>query len=884
MSNGWYSKPASQVIQELDSHEQGLTQKEAKKRLAEFGPNKLPEQRGRGLFAIFISQFQSPLIYVLIIADVTVFFLKEFTDGFIILFILLFNAVLGTIQEGRAQNTLQALKKFVETRAEVLREGREFNIPDTEVVPGDIILLQEGEKIPADARLIEARNLKIQEAALTGESEPVRKIAEPLSGNDLGTADQKNMLFKGTNVAVGAGTAVAVATGVNTVIGKISQKIAGIDTEIPLTKNLRQLAKLVVVIVAVLIAVIFAVGVLEGKDFKEMFITAVAIAVAAVPEGLPLVLTVTLATGVARMAKRRVLVKKLQAVEALGQAQEIAVDKTGTITKNELVIKKVIIGEREYAIEGVGYEPKPEIKNPPPDLVLAARVAAFCSNAHIAYSPDDGYRLTGDPTEGALQAFAWKTHTPKEELLKNWKLVNDWPFDYSRKFHLALYEKDDKSFLAITGAPEVILNLCKTYLDKNEVKPLGIETKSNLESRFLNLSQEGLRVIGFAFKESASPASGPDNLPPLTFGGLLAMHDALRPGIKDDVERAKNLGIRVILITGDHAVTAKTIAKQAGIYSEGDDILTGADLDTLPPNELRERLTRASVFARVTPEHKMKIIEDYRRRGQIIAMTGDGVNDAPSLVAADLGIAMGKIGTEVAKEASDLVLMDDNFRDILSAVEEGRNLRQGLRRTITYLFSSNLGEILLIIFALIAKMPLPLLAAQIIWMNVVTDTFFDISLALEPKDPTLMRKGARLPKKLFDKFIAGRLALIAPIIALGAFWLFQDQIADPTRARTFALTGLIIFQWFNALNCRSEEKSIFRMNFFSNKFLTATLAWVIILHVFALYTPLMNKILRLSPLYLKDWLEIVAIAIIVIVAEEIRKFFYRQKLAIKSVN
>jgi len=879
----WYSKPASQVIAELNSSERGLTQEESKTRLREFGSNKLPEQKGKSLLLIFFAQFQSPLIYVLIAADIIVFLLKEFTDGFIILFILLFNAVLGTIQEGRAQNTLQALKKFVETRAEVLRDGREFNIPDTDVVPGDIILLQEGEKVPADARLIEVHNLKVDEAALTGESEPVRKITEPLSGNDLGTADQKNMLFKGTNVAVGAGTAVAVATGVNTVIGKISQKIAGIDTEIPLAKNLRQLAKVVVVIVGILITAIFAVGVLEGKDFEEMFTTAVAIAVAAVPEGLPLVLTVTLATGVWRMAKRRVLVKKLQAVEALGQAQEIAVDKTGTITKNELTIRKVIMGDKEYAIEGVGYEPKPEIKNPGAELLLAARVAAFCSNAHIAYSPDDGYRLTGDPTEGALQAFAWKAGTPKEELLKTYTPLNDWPFDYQKKFHLALYEKDNRPFLAITGAPEVILDLCKTYFSQGGVQPLDQKTKESFTNRFLNLSQEGLRVIGFAFYKDPPKDVNQDNLPPLTFGGLLAMHDALRSGIKEDVERAKNLGIRVILITGDHAVTAKTIAKQAGIYSEGDAILTGADLDTLPPKELEQYLPRATVFARVTPEHKMRIIQDYRRRNQIIAMTGDGVNDAPSLVAADLGIAMGKIGTEVAKEASDLVLMDDNFRDILSAIEEGRNLRQGLRRTITYLFSSNLGELLLIIFALIAQLPLPLLAAQLIWMNVVTDTFFDISLALEPKDPTLMRKGARLPKKLFDKFIAGRLALIAPVIALGAFWLFQDQIADPTRARTFALTGLIIFQWFNSLNCRSEEKSIFQLNPFSNKFLLATLGWVIVLHTFAIYTPFMNKILRLSPLRLKDWLEIAAIALTVIVAEEIRKFFYRRRLAIHTV-
>ncbi|HEY4475104.1 MAG TPA: HAD-IC family P-type ATPase [Candidatus Paceibacterota bacterium] len=872
----WYSKSASEVIQDLGSNLSGLTHEETKKRLEKFGPNKLPEQKGKSLVRIFFEQFQSPLIYVLLVADVIVFALQETTDGLIILFILLFNAVLGTIQEGRAQNTLAALTKLVETRAEVLRDGKELNIPDYEVVPGDIILLQEGERVPADARLIEARNLKTEEAALTGESEPVRKTSETITGEKLATAEQKNMIFKGTTVAVGAGKAIAVATGFKTVIGAISEKISAIDTEIPLAKNLRELARSVVIIVAVLIAAIFVTGILEGKNVKEMFVSAVAISVAAVPEGLPLVLTVTLAAGVWRMAKRRVLVKKLQAVESLGQAREIAVDKTGTITKNELTIRKVIIGKYEFNIEGVGYEPKPVIENPSADIKLAATIAAFCSNAHIAFSEDQSsYRLTGDPTEGALLAFAWKAGFPKDKLLQEYQLLNDWPFDYQKKFHLALYEKGNKTLVAITGAPEVIINLAENYLDNGAAKPLNDELKNFFMEKFLKLSGDGLRVIAFAFAENASKSIDQDHLPQFTFGGLFAMYDALRPEIKASVTRAKSLGIKVIMITGDHAVTAKTIASQAGIYEEGDDILTGAEMDSLAPEILKARLLKTTVFARVTPDHKMKVIEDYRRRGEVIAMTGDGVNDAPSLVAADLGIAMGKIGTEVAKEASDIVLLDDNFGDILSAIEEGRNLRQGLRRTITYLFSSNLGEILLIILALIAKMPLPLLAAQLIWMNVVTDTFFDISLALEPKDPSLMKKGARIPKKLFDKFIAARLAVIAPVIALGAFWLFQNQIADPTKARTFALTGLVIFQWLNALNCRSEEKSIFQINPFSNKFLLATLGLVIVLHSFAVYNPFMNSILKIKPLVLNDWLKIAVVAISVIIAEEIRKLWLR---------
>jgi Ca2+-transporting ATPase len=880
IEKAWRFETPEQVFAAADSHPAGLSAAEVAARQKRYGPNKLPEQKGRSLFTIFIDQFKSPLIYVLIAADAIVFLLREYTDGFIILFILLFNAVLGTIQEGRAQNTLAALTRFVETRAEVLREGREVNLPDTEVVPGDVILLQEGERVPADARLIEVRSLKAQEAALTGESEPVTKIDRAIPADTLPTAEQKNMVFKGTTVAVGAARAVVTATGIETVIGRISKSIAGIETEIPLTANLKRLAKLVVYIVLALIVLIFILGILDNTPLKEMFVTAVAISVAAVPEGLPLVLTVTLAAGVWRMAKRRVLVKKLQAVESLGQAHEIAVDKTGTITKNELVVQKVVTAERTFDIAGVGYEPVPRIPDPDPAIRTIARIAALCSNARVL--PNDtegGYRLIGDPTEGAMHTFAAKAGMPKEELLKTRELVTDWPFDYQKKLHLALFREGGVLIAAVSGAPEVILKHCDTIANASGTQPLTEEVRKAMESNFYALSKEGLRVIACAHLEHAPANVNPDNLPPLTFAGLLAMRDALREGIREKVERAADAGIKVTMITGDHAITAKTLATQAGIYHEGDDLLTGTDLDTLPAEELARRIPQTSVFARVTPEHKMKIIQERRNRGEVIAMTGDGVNDAPSLVAADLGIAMGKIGTEVAKEASDLVLMDDNFGDILNAVEEGRNMRQGLRHTITYLFSSNLGEIILIITALIVKLPLPLLAAQIIWMNVVTDTFFDISLALEPKNPELMKKHANVRRSLFDRLTAVRLLVIAPIIAFGSFWLFQSEIADPVRARTFALTSLVVFQWFNSMNCRSEEKSIFTMNPFSNKFLAGTLVWVIVLHSFAVYNPFMNDVLRISPLSPMDWLRILGVGIFVVIGEEIRKFFYRRKLA-----
>ncbi len=876
-SAGWHTKTPAQIFEELGASERGLSSAEAAARLARYGRNKLPDERRKSLLVIFLEQFRSPLIYLLLAADAIVFFLREFTDAFIILFILLFNAILGAVQEGRAEHTLLALKRFVETEADALRDGKKITIPDAEVVPGDIILLQEGGKVPADARIIAAQNLKTEEAALTGESTPVRKTADALPDPNLATPEQKNMVFKGTNIAVGYGRAVVAATGAATVIGGISERIAEISTEIPLTKNLREFSRFVVALVALLVALLFAVGVSEGQDAAEMFIAAVAIAVAAIPEGLPLVLTIVLASGVWRMAKKRVLVKKLQAVEALGQAKVIAVDKTGTITKNELTVVEVAMEGATYPVAGVGYEPQPALPNPSGDLALAARVAALCSNAHVSYSPkDQAFRVIGDPTEGALEIFAQKAGFEKERLLAEYRLLQDWPFDYEKKYHAALAEKGGVPFLAVTGAPEVVATLAATVRENGREIAFDAKRRSAMEQRFLAFSERGVRVIAFAFLQNAPRIATNDALPPLTFGGLFAMQDGLRPGIAADVSRARDAGIQVIMVTGDHAVTARAIATQAGIYRPGDEVVTGAELDALAPEELNRRIAGVTVFSRVTPEHKVKIIDAHRARGEVIAMTGDGVNDAPSLAAADLGIAMGRIGTEVTKEAADLVLMDDNFGDIIAAVEEGRNLRQGIRRTITYLFSSNLGEILVIATALLLRDPLPLLAAQIIWMNLVTDTFFDVSLAMEPKDPSLMSARARIPKKLFDRTIATRLAFIAPVIALGVYWFFASNLANLDKARTIALTCLVFFQWVNAWNCRSETKSVFRINPFSNKFLLLTFGWVIVLQSLALYTPFLQNILGTVPLGVADILPIAGVAFAVLAVEELRKLIVRK--------
>ena len=889
MNDTWHSKTVLEVFQALHSDEHGLTNKEAVERLEKHGPNKLPEGKGDGLLVIFLRQFQSPLIYILFAASIVVFVMGEITDGSIILAVLLINAIVGTIQEGKAQNTLLALKKFVETKATVLREGKELIIPDSEVLPGDIIILQEGEKIPVDARIIAATNLKIDEAALTGESEPKHKIADKLTEDNLPIADQKNMVFKGTHVLAGNGKAIAVATGVDTIIGKISKEIAAIDTEIPLKANIRYLSRLIIITVASISFVLFLLGILSGKSVVEMFTTVVSLSVSLIPEGLPIVMTLVLATGVWRMSKRNALVKKLQAVEALGQTQVIAVDKTGTITKNELVIQKVYVDGNFFDIEGEGYEPKGAIKLngnvvglvDHPDLIFVGKIAAFCAKAHVMFSEEEKvWHVAGDPTEAAMLVLAEKFGFYKDDLERESPLVGEIPFDYKLKYHATVHQLDVQKSLAVVGAPEVVLGLSQKIWHAGKSHSLKEEERLELESIFLSMSQVGLRVVALAETNDVPEILASEEIKSLTFVGFFGMKDTLRPEVAEAIQKTSSAGIRVVMITGDHKLTAQAIAKEAGIYQDGDTILTGQNIDSFSDAELSEKLTKTSVFARVTPEHKLRIIKAYKAIGKIIAMTGDGVNDAPSLVAADLGVAMGKIGTEVAKEASDIVLLDDNFTSIVSAVEEGRNIYKTIKKVILYLFSTSWGEVLTITGTLLLGLPLPLLPAQIIWLNFVTDGFLDVALAMEPKEEGLLRGNFERPKKyLIDKLMVQRMAVMAIPMMIGTLFLFKKYFeSDLTHAWTISLTTLAVFQWFNAWNCRHESKSIFQMNPFANKFLVGATLIIISLQLLVIYNPLMQKFLHTTSLRFSEWLLIVPIATSVVLVEEIRKFFYRRRI------
>lgn len=887
MEYQWQTKTISNIFEKLRCGKRGLSEQEAKRRLQKYGLNKLSQAKRETVALIFLRQFKSPLIYILLAASFVVFLMREIIDGLIILFVLFFNAFVGTIQEGKAQNILLALKKFVETKATVLRDDKEFIIADSEVVPGDILILQEGERVAADARIIISNNLKIDEATLTGESKPVHKKATVLKKIDAPPAEQINMVFKGTYVVSGNGKAIAVATGTKTVIGKISKEIATIDTEIPLKKNIRILSRFIIIAVASINVFLFLLGVAFGKSLKEMFTTIVSLSVSIIPEGLPIVMTLILAAGVRRMSKRNALVKRLQAVETLGQARIIAVDKTGTITKNELVIRQVYLDGKFFNISGVGYEPKGEItldknKIDPfkyPELILAGRVAALCAKAKVIFSPESNkWQISGDPTEGALLVFAKKLGLHRDDLEQKFPAVAEIPFDYKNKYQAMVYRFGKERLLTVVGAPEIILNLCERVWRKGKSYLLIKEEKETLQSIFIKMSGQGLRLVAFAFKYGAPETINPKTISALTFGGFFAMQDALRPEVEKAIERALAAGIRVVMISGDHKATAQAIAQQAKIYQPGDFILTGEDLDKLSDEKLAQKLNKISVFARVTPEHKLRIIKAYRARGEIVAMTGDGVNDAPSLVAADLGVAMGQIGTEVAKEASDIVLLDDNFNSIVSAIEEGRNIYKTIKKVILYLFSTSLGEVLTITGALLLGYPLPLLAAQIIWLNLVTDSFLDMALAMEPKEPGLLKKSfGSSQKHLVDSLMAWRMLLMALPMMVGTLFLFRQYFEiDPKKAWTISLTTLAVFQWFNVWNCRHESKSIFQINFFSNKFLIAAFIIIVLLQISAVYNPVMQEILHTTTLTFFEWIMILMVAVSIIFVEETRKVFARR--------
>lgn len=883
LTKDYYSKKISEVLDDLNSSERGLSKNEAEGRLLQYGLNKLPESKADSLFLIFLRQFQSPLIFILLFSTIVVFIIGENIDGFVILLVLFFNAVVGTIQEGRAQNIFATLKNFIKTNASVIRDGKEIVVSDEEVVPGDIIILREGEKIPADSRVIISDSLQTDEAALTGESNPKFKISEIIKKSNVTISDQKNMVFKGTNIVTGSGRAVVVTTGVNTIIGNIADKISGINEDLPLKKDIRRLSRFIIMVVFFVALVFFGIGVFKGYSAKEIFSTIVAVSVSIIPEGLPIVVTLVLATGVFRMGKQNVLVKKLQAVEALGQTDVIAVDKTGTITKNELVVKEVYVGGKIFSVKGVGYEPKGEILlegkiiDPlnHPELLEIGKIGSLCSSAYITFDENSKiWKISGDPTEAATLVFSEKVGFRKSDLEKEFIKIKEKPFDYELKYHAILHKENEKNFLSVVGAPEEILEISEKLWNPLGVTDFSKKEKERMKEIFSKMSEKGLRIVALGMKNMEKENNIPEKLSSIEFVGFFGIEDSLRLEVGNSVEKVKSANINLVMITGDHKVTARAIAKEAGIWKKGDEIIEGKEIEESTEKELASRLKNVSVFARVTPFHKLKIINSYKIAGKTVAMTGDGVNDALSLTSADVGVSMGKIGTEVAKEASDIVLLDDNFGSIVSGVEEGRNILRTIKRVILYLFSTSLGELLAIIGAILLGFPIPILAAQILWLNLVTDGFLDVALAMEPKGRNLLEKKTKKKREnLIDRLMIFRMFTMAiPMAVVTLYFFSQNYENNLPRAWTISLTTLAVFQWFNAWNCRSHAKSVFSLNPFSNKYLIGATGIVIGLQFLAIYNPFFQKILRTVPLNGKDWLIIILFASSIILVEELRKF------------
>ncbi|MCX7988217.1 MAG: cation-transporting P-type ATPase [Thermodesulfovibrio sp.] len=888
----WYQISLKEVYHKLKTSEKGLNSEEAKNRLKQFGLNKLAEEEKINRLKILIHQFASPLIYILIIAGIVTIFLKEYIDAGVIFAVVILNAIIGYLQEYKAEQSVRALKKMLVPKAKVLRDGVEKEINSEELVPGDIVILYSGIRVPADIRLIHTVELKIDESILTGESLPVEKHHHTLREENLTYGDQKNMAFMGTVVVTGRARGVVVETGMNTVLGKIAKYVKESETvKAPLQNKIQSFANMVGIVVVIASVLLFIMGLIIGEPLKEMFMTAVAAAVAAIPEGLPMVVTVTLAIGVMRMAKKHAIIRKLHAVETLGSTTVICTDKTGTLTKNEMTVKLIYDGKNIYEVEGSGYEPKGrilhngleiDIRKGHEALIETLRIGLLCNESAI-YEENGYYKLEGDPTEGALIVSAMKAGLILAEEERKYELIETIPFESERGYMATLHKHKGEKIIFLKGAPEKIIDLCHKNIWGEELN------KKEIHSIINKFAREGMRVLALAYLKAPKDLEelscreiercyASENL---IFAGLQAMIDPPRPEAIEAIKGCKKAGIRVVMITGDHAVTAKAIGNMLGIGDEKSEVLTGKDLEKITDEELFEKIKTVSIFARVSPEHKLKIVRQLMAQGQIVAVTGDGVNDAPALKAAHIGIAMGKSGTDVAREASDMVLTDDNFASIFNAVKEGRIVFDNIRKVIFFLIPTGLASILSIIGAVITGLPIPYFPAQILWINLVTNGLQVIALAFEPGEKGVVERPPRPPEEgIMSRLMIERTIIVGVLISLGVAYTFMNSLHQGESletARTVAVTTMVFFQFFQAWNSRSEYESIFRINPFSNIFLFLSLIAATVAQIAFIYAFPFQWVFRTEPISAEDWKNILIIASTVILVIEIDKWIRRRK-------
>ncbi len=955
----WYQRQVDDIYAEFNTSAQGLTAAEAAGRLEEIGPNRLAEAEKISRLKILVHQFTSPLIYILLIAGVVTFFLEEYKDTGVIAGILLINALIGYIQEVKAEKQVQALKKMVVARARVIRDGKEMEVNGEEVVPGDIVLLASGGRVPADVRLISTIELKADESMLTGESIPHEKSSAAIAEDNLPAADQSNMAFMGTVVVNGRGKGVVVATGPRTMLGHIARDVQEVAmVKSPLQEKIDRFAQAIGFIVLVAAILLFVVGILVGESIQNMFMTAVAATVAAIPEGLPIVVTIALAIGVSRMAQQNAIIRKLPAVETLGSTTVICSDKTGTLTKNEMTVQRVFDGNHIYEITGTGYSPHGDILEegrhikPIADahLLMLFRIGLLCNESKI-YVEDEQYKVDGDPTEGALIVAALKAGLSLEEEQERHPQLFIIPFESERGYMATLHRGGDRNLIFVKGAPEKLLELCVEC---------RFEAWGEVAKIAEHFAREGLRVLGMAYKEIPATKleiTMDDLQVGLTFAGLQGMIDPAREEAIEAVAGCKKAGIRVAMITGDHAITALAIARRLGIAPEEEvvedlaakpvdsltdeeiltltqstvrvlagraglveyqpetltgkhvqamtdmeflgflknllaslvkragpvgairQVLTGKEIEVMSDADLFHLVQKVSVYARVSPQQKLRITQQLLKHGEIVAMTGDGVNDAPALKAAHIGVAMGKTGTDVAKEAADMVIADDNFASIYRAVELGRVVFDNIRKVTFFLIPTGIAAIISILITVMLDLPLPYLPAQLLWINIVTNGLQDVALAFEPGEKNVLERPPREPQAgIFNRLMVERTILVASLISAGIVYAFMhslNQGQSLEKARTIAVTTMVFFQFFQAFNSRSEMQSLFQMNPLGNPFLFFGTLAAFGAHLAAIYLPAMQWLFRMEPIGPMEWIRIGLISVTVIILVEIDKLIRR---------
>ncbi len=868
----------------------GLSSAEVKKRLDEVGLNQLKEKKGRTPWDMFLGQFKNVLVLILLIAALVSFILGEVSDAIVIAIILILNASLGVTQEYKAEKSLAALKKLTAPSALVLRDGKQTKIDAAQLVPGDIVLIESGDHIPADLRLSTVNNIKIQESILTGESVPVEKTDEIIDKDDISTGDQDNMAFMGTAVTSGRGRGIVVATGMKTEMGQIAGMLEEqIQEDTPLQKKLNQVGKKLGLTILIVVGLVIIVGTLRGIKFFEMFFIGISLAVAAVPEGLPAVVTVVLALGVQRMIKKHVIVRRLPAVETLGATTVICSDKTGTLTQNQMTVRKLVLPDKNIEVEGEGYLPlgkfyqsKQEIQvQTDSDLDLLLKGAVLCNNAELQKNNESNqWEIIGDPTEGALIVMATKAGYDKKKVEEDYPRIKEFPFDSDRKQMSTIHQTPDGSqIIFVKGAPDQVISFCTYYQKNGKKEEMAESIKNEVFSQNRELAEEALRVLAVAYrwvdKEDQDEIKEIKNAEKeLTFLGLMAMIDPPRKEAMESVKICIKAGILPIMITGDYSITAKAIASELGIYHSGDRIITGEELEKMSQSELEEAVGNTTIFARVSPRHKRRIVSALQKNNHVVAMTGDGVNDAPALKESDIGVAMGISGTDVTKEAGDMILTDDNFASIVAAVEEGRKIYQNIKKFIQYLISCNLGEIVAIAGAIFIGLPCPLIPIQILWVNLATDGLPALALGLDPAEKDIMQMPPRDPnegifsgKMGFNIFSQG---IFIGLLTLSAFYI-GISFYSLEVARTMAFATLSFSQLAQALNSRSQKFSIFKIGLFSNLYLIMAISISGLLQFLVMVIPSLQVIFKTVPLTLNQWWIIIILSLSPIVYVELLK-------------